>query len=217
MSMMTSSASARPVSVRSAQTFWHHRDHLKSIKVVSDSSGANVQRTTFRPYGDKATVTGTHQETKGYIGERHDAETGYVFLNARYYDPMLGRFISPDWWDPNLPGVGMARYTYSDNDPINKSDTNGHSWGDWAGDAFGGESGTKSSLTGAEKSQAGSDLAKAAEAEFGGQNNNKSKGEQTASALGKAIEKAFEIGSKVLGLGGKAKDVTGQAAKLPPT
>jgi RHS repeat-associated protein len=85
-----------------------------------------VQRTTFRPYGDKASVTGTHQESKGYIGERHDAETGYVFLSARYYDPVLGRFISPDWWDPNLPGVGLARYTYSDNDPVNKSDPSGH-------------------------------------------------------------------------------------------
>ncbi|CAN7455504.1 RHS repeat-associated core domain-containing protein [Rhizobium sp. LjRoot254] len=37
-----------------------------------------------------------------------------------------GRFISPDDWDPTKPGVGTNRYAYSENDPINKSDPNGH-------------------------------------------------------------------------------------------
>jgi len=37
------------------------------------------------------------------------------------------RFISPDTWDPTVPGVGTNRYSYSENDPINKSDPNGHS------------------------------------------------------------------------------------------
>jgi RHS repeat-associated protein len=113
----------------SAAKFFHHRDHLKTIRVITDGSGVAGNRTTFRPYGAKARVLGTHVETKGFIGERHDAETGFLYLNARYYDPALGRFISPDWWDPNQPGVGTNRYTYSDNDPINKSDPNGH----WVG------------------------------------------------------------------------------------
>jgi Bacterial EndoU nuclease len=36
------------------------------------------------------------------------------------------RFISPDDWDPTLPGVGTNRYAYAGNDPVNKSDPNGH-------------------------------------------------------------------------------------------
>ncbi|MBD0417578.1 RHS repeat-associated core domain-containing protein, partial [Oryzicola mucosus] len=44
----------------------------------------------------------------------------------RYMDPVLGRFISPDDWDPTLDGVGTNRYAYAQNDPINKSDPNGH-------------------------------------------------------------------------------------------
>jgi len=36
------------------------------------------------------------------------------------------RFISPDDWDPTVPGVGTNRYAYSENDPVNKSDPNGH-------------------------------------------------------------------------------------------
>ena len=38
------------------------------------------------------------------------------------------RFISPDTMDPTMPGVGTNRYAYSQNDPVNKSDPNGHSW-----------------------------------------------------------------------------------------
>jgi hypothetical protein len=39
------------------------------------------------------------------------------------------RFVSPDDWDPTLPGVGTNRYAYSHNDPINRSDPNGHNSG----------------------------------------------------------------------------------------
>ncbi|MEO5326514.1 HYD1 signature containing ADP-ribosyltransferase family protein, partial [Mesorhizobium sp. CC13] len=52
---------------------------------------------------------------------------GLLYLNARYMDPILGRFISPDDWDPTQPGVGTNRYAYAQNDPVNKADPNGHS------------------------------------------------------------------------------------------
>ncbi|MFY0610813.1 MAG: VCBS repeat-containing protein [Hyphomicrobiaceae bacterium] len=125
-----------------AETFYHHRDHLKGIRVITNATGAEVSRTTYRPYGDKGKTSGTHAESKGYIGERHDAETGLVFLNARYYDPIVGRFVSPDWWDPDLPGVGTNRYAYSANDPVNKSDPNGHSHDDSQLDGSGPSDGT---------------------------------------------------------------------------
>ncbi len=113
-----------------AAKFYHHRDHLKGIRVITNATGAEVSRTTYRPYGDKGKTSGTHAESKGYIGERHDAETGLVYLNSRYLDPIIGRFTSPDWFDPVLPGVGTNRYAYSLNDPINQSDPSGHSVGD---------------------------------------------------------------------------------------
>jgi RHS repeat-associated protein len=111
-----------------AAAFFHHRDHLKSIKVITNATGIEVQRTTYAAYGDRAVQTGTHVESKSFIGERRDEESGLLFLNARFYDPAIGKFSSPDWWDPNKPGVGTCRYCYSDNDPVNKSDANGHVW-----------------------------------------------------------------------------------------
>jgi uncharacterized protein RhaS with RHS repeats len=44
----------------------------------------------------------------------------------RYLDPALGRFITPDTWDPILSGVDINRYAYANNDPVNLSDPNGH-------------------------------------------------------------------------------------------
>jgi RHS repeat-associated protein len=42
-------------------------------------------------------------ESIGFIGERGDLDTNLLYLNARWYDPVLGRFLTPDWWDPTIP------------------------------------------------------------------------------------------------------------------
>ena len=112
-----------------------HRDHLKSVKLTTDATGCVASRSAYRPYGDRtqteaSSVPGCSPaapaEPRGFIGERHDPETGLLYLHARYYDPVIGRFLSPDTLDPTEPGVGTNRYAYADNDPINKSDPNGH-------------------------------------------------------------------------------------------
>ena len=94
------------------------------MRLVTDASGNLVEATNYAAYGER-TNTG-FQTQKSYIGERFDAETGLLYLNARYMDPSLGRFISPDDWDPTKQGVGTNRYAYAANDPVNKSDPNGH-------------------------------------------------------------------------------------------
>lgn len=47
-------------------------------------------------------------------------------IGASFGQTANARFISPDDWDPTKPGVGTNRYAYSSNDPVNKSDPNGH-------------------------------------------------------------------------------------------
>lgn len=108
---------------------WLHRDHLSSVRRITDSTGAITRSSVYKPYGTQVeTVVAalSPAEPKGWIGERTDPETGLTYLHARYYDAALGRFLSPDWWDPSDPGVGTDRYGYSLGDPINKSDPNGH-------------------------------------------------------------------------------------------
>jgi hypothetical protein len=52
-----------------------------------------------------------------------------ALLIVQFSSAANARFISPDDWDPTLPGVGTNRYAYSGNDPVNKSDPNGHWFG----------------------------------------------------------------------------------------
>ncbi len=44
-----------------AQRFFHHRDHLKSIKLITNASGAEVKRTTYAPFGRAATHAEKYQ------------------------------------------------------------------------------------------------------------------------------------------------------------
>ena len=111
-----------------------HRDHLASVTVITDDLGATITTRDFAPFGDMEGHEWvdplSQPESKAYIGERFDPETGLVYLHARYYDPKLGLFTQGDWWDPTIPGVGTNRYMYSFGDPVNLSDPNGHSLGD---------------------------------------------------------------------------------------
>jgi RHS repeat-associated protein len=87
-----------------------------------------TETSSYRPYGEQS--EGTYAlnvpEAKGYIGERFDADAGLQYLNARYYDPRLGMFLQPDWWEVYWPGVGTNRYAYAFGDPINSKDPSGH-------------------------------------------------------------------------------------------
>ncbi|NSZ15605.1 RHS repeat-associated core domain-containing protein [Agrobacterium vitis] len=47
-------------------------------------------------------------------------------VTASFATTANARFISPDDWDPTKAGVGTNRYAYAGNDPVNKSDANGH-------------------------------------------------------------------------------------------
>ena len=105
-----------------------HRDHLASVRFVTEATGNAARLTSYTPFGvpTETNYAPTAPDTEGFIGERYDAETGLQYLNARYYDPTLGRFIQPDWWEVTQAGVGTNRYAYSFNDPVNKSDPSGH-------------------------------------------------------------------------------------------
>lgn len=106
-----------------------HRDHLSSVRRITDATGTLTRSSVYKPYGEQVkTVLAalSPSEPKGWIGEISDHETGLTYLHARYYDANLGRFLSPDWWEASDPGVGTDRYGYTMGDPVNKSDPNGH-------------------------------------------------------------------------------------------
>jgi RHS repeat-associated protein len=114
------------------------KDHLASNRMALRFGGA-VTRMDYGPYGQPVSYAAAtlpqigQPQTKGYINEKFDPETGLQYNHFRYMDPVLARFINPDTWDPVLAGVDFNRYAYAGNDPVNASDPNGHSAdGYWA-------------------------------------------------------------------------------------
>ncbi len=103
------------------------QDGLGSVRGENQVGIGSFTWRDYGPYGMPSNDNGlTAANGRGYINERFDPETGLQYLHARYYDPNLGRFLSPDTWDPTLPGVDINRYAYAGNDPINGMDPGGH-------------------------------------------------------------------------------------------
>ena len=110
-----------------------HADQLGSVKMVTDSAGLKASQNSYKPFGEVDTTVhnaAVEAETKGFIGERYDSDAGLQYLNARYYDPELGIFVQPDWWEVDQYGVGTNRYAYSAGDPINRVDPYGNGFWD---------------------------------------------------------------------------------------
>ncbi|HEY3359939.1 MAG TPA: FG-GAP-like repeat-containing protein, partial [Polyangia bacterium] len=108
-------------------SYWLHTDHAGSVQVVTDASGAEAQRLKYRPYGERLATGTSHPEARGFTGQRQD-ETGLFYLHARYFDPALGRFISPDPSVPTTETVGLNRYAYGANNPVSNLDIDGLGW-----------------------------------------------------------------------------------------
>jgi RHS repeat-associated protein len=107
-------------------TYWIHTDRLGSINVETNSSGqetSSTLRRSYRPYGETLSSTGSLTETRGWIDQRNDtAETGLTYLHARYFDPKLGQFLSPD---PIGTAGGLNSYSYGLANPISFHDRSG--------------------------------------------------------------------------------------------
>ena len=82
-----------------------------------------------------------------YRGYVYDTETGWYYLQSRYYDPELGRFISSDVYLSTGQGIiGHNAYAYCGNNPVSREDTEGEFWNILIGAAIGAIAGAVSSV-----------------------------------------------------------------------
>jgi RHS repeat-associated protein len=104
---------------------WIHSDFNGTVQVQSDGTGTESMRKKYYATGDSLSTTGTDSQSKGFTGQRQES-SGLTYLHERFYDPTLGRFISPDPITPGHHGnAGLNRYAYAMNDFVNKEDTSG--------------------------------------------------------------------------------------------
>jgi RHS repeat-associated protein len=112
------------VGTGSGNTRWIHSDFNSSLQVQSNGSGAESMRKKYYATGDALSTSGTDSQSKGFTGQRQES-TGLTYLHERFYDPLLGRFVSPDPITPDSGNVGLNRYAYAANDFVNKEDISG--------------------------------------------------------------------------------------------
>lgn len=92
----------------------------------ADAQGNIIARYTYRPYGVQQ--SGPENSGPGYTGHVHDPATGLVYMQQRYYSPIVGRFLSPDPIAPTPGNVfNFGRYIYANDNPYRYTDPDGRS------------------------------------------------------------------------------------------
>jgi RHS repeat-associated protein len=113
-----------------ARIIFYHNDGLGSPVVASDEQGNVLWSATYHPYGNRTQSPHDYADSldndRWYTGHSHDDALGLTYMQARYYDPVIGRFISVDplafsEGDPQT----FNRYAYAKNNPYKYFDPNG--------------------------------------------------------------------------------------------
>ena len=127
-----SSATAEPL-------FYYYLLNVQGdVVALMNTSGTIVARYSYDPWGVPTVMnsSGTVMEQSTFIGNinplryrgyYYDTETGFYYLQSRYYDPAIGRFISADTFaTTDCNGFLSANmFAYCENNPVNNSDPNG--------------------------------------------------------------------------------------------
>ncbi len=121
-----------------AGTYYFSKDHLGSIREVTNSSATLVARYDYDPYGRRTLVSGTDLADFGFTGFYYHQASGLDLTLNRSYDPNLGRWLSRDTLDDAELSQGANLYGYVGNNPVLRVDRDGRFWWVAIGAAIGG-------------------------------------------------------------------------------
>ena len=114
----------------STATYYYITNLQGDVMYLVDSNGNQVAAYTYDPYGKILSATGTMAEINPlrYRGYYYDSETGFYYLQSRYYDPNTCRFINADSYaSTGQSYLGYNMFAYCGNNPINFIDYAGES------------------------------------------------------------------------------------------
>lgn len=107
---------------------WLLGDHLGSTSITANYDGASPVTQLYKPWGEVRYQNGTLPTGYTYTGQySHTDDFGLMFYNARWYDPVLGRFAQADpiMTRPFNPSA-FDKYSYVENNPIKYNDPSGY-------------------------------------------------------------------------------------------
>ncbi len=120
--------------------YYVYKDHLGSFLTLTDDQGIIKGQQNFDPWGRMRNPTDWSYNlttnnyipmpswmTRGFTGQEHLPEFNLINLNARLYDPIVGRMLGPDKniQDPNFT-QDYNSYTYARNNPLKYTDPSGN-------------------------------------------------------------------------------------------
>lgn len=113
--------------VGTTKTCFHTDLHGNTARLTNSGGNVLSDRYAYDAWGNTAHPTGISDTRFQYVGGEGyytDPDVpGLIKLGARYYDPTIGRFITPD-----PAGDGLNWYAYCGNDPVNATDPTGLTW-----------------------------------------------------------------------------------------
>ena len=113
---------------------YYVNDHLGSTRVILNESGNVKQFYDYDPFGKtlRESIAGTEKAKYRFTGKELDEEEVYTnrgldwyYFGARFYDPNIGRYLTPDPLETNSPSI--TPYHYAANNPLRFIDVNGDS------------------------------------------------------------------------------------------
>ena len=118
-------------------TFWFEKNLQGDIVAVYNDSGVKLITYKYDAWGNFTrtinNISGTNRSALynpfAYRGYYYDSETSLYYLNSRYYDSNVGRFINADGY-VNVNGdiIGFNMFAYCGNNPVNRVDHSGRFW-----------------------------------------------------------------------------------------
>ena len=115
---------SRPLTGNTTTIRYLHTDALGSPIAKTSASGAIIETSEYEPYG--RLLNRANDNRAGYTGHVMDAASGLTYMQARYYDPSIGAFLSVDPVTAYSNPVGaFNRYRYADGNPYRFTDPDG--------------------------------------------------------------------------------------------
>ncbi|MEF2148457.1 RHS repeat domain-containing protein [Aquilutibacter rugosus] len=105
---------------------YQHTDAIGSPVATTNAAGTVTERTNYEPWG--AAIGKPAMDRVGYTGHQMDGTTGLIYMQQRYYDPQIGKFLSTDPVTANSStSANFNLYWYANNNPFRFTDPDGRS------------------------------------------------------------------------------------------
>ncbi|QSX06711.1 RHS repeat-associated core domain-containing protein [Sedimentibacter sp. zth1] len=106
---------------------YYEFDGLSSTTALRDRHGDKIEDYRYDVFGNIQTGITSPYNLRGYTGHLYDDKASLVYMNARWYNPNVGRFMTEDTYRGDISNPqSLNQYAYALNNPVNYVDPTGH-------------------------------------------------------------------------------------------